>query len=295
MEIRQLKYFLAVADQRSFINAANTLFITRQAISKAISQLEQELQVELFMRDSNGAFLTPAGVLFYDRVRGTVAEFEAIRQEMLAYGSRYRKRLRLGFAIGTLPLFEQRLRDFCAQQKNADIDYGEYPQSQCRSLLLERKLDAAVMTQSLDEAQFSCAALLGCRLGVLLRADSALADRPRLRMAELSGTPLAAHTELLLPASLEAEKPVFTGFDYGRLLSLAAQGRCALLLPELLAGDAPDALTFRPVEDAPEWTAYAVRQRTSNAGALSNTLLDELLQQALQQPQGREGAAHERA
>ena len=49
MEIRQLKYFLAVADQRSFVNAANVLFISRQAVSKAIAQLETELNVELFM------------------------------------------------------------------------------------------------------------------------------------------------------------------------------------------------------------------------------------------------------
>ena len=42
MELRQLKYFLAVADARSFVAAADTLFISRQAISKSVAQLEQE-------------------------------------------------------------------------------------------------------------------------------------------------------------------------------------------------------------------------------------------------------------
>ena len=60
MELRQLKYFLAVADARSFVSAASGLFVSRQAVSKAVGQLEAELGVELFVRDSNGAFLTPA-------------------------------------------------------------------------------------------------------------------------------------------------------------------------------------------------------------------------------------------
>ena len=45
MELRQLKYFLAVSDARSFVSAANTLYISRQAISKAVGQLEAELGV----------------------------------------------------------------------------------------------------------------------------------------------------------------------------------------------------------------------------------------------------------
>ena len=74
MELRQLRYFLAVADSRSFVSAAQALYISRQAISKAIAQLEEELRVRLFMRDSNGAFLTPAGIMFYDRVRPVLLE-----------------------------------------------------------------------------------------------------------------------------------------------------------------------------------------------------------------------------
>ena len=79
MELRQLKYFLAVADARSFVAAAESQYISRQAISKSVAQLEQELNVELFMRDSGGAFLTPAGMMFYERVRSLVMELDSVR------------------------------------------------------------------------------------------------------------------------------------------------------------------------------------------------------------------------
>ena len=82
MELRQLKYFLAVADTRSFVSAAGDLYISRQAVSKAVAQLETELGVELFVRDTNGAFLTPAGLMFYDRIRSSVIELEQVREEM---------------------------------------------------------------------------------------------------------------------------------------------------------------------------------------------------------------------
>ena len=97
MELRQLRYFLSVADTRSFVSAAGKLFISRQAISKAISQLESELNVELFMRDSNGAFLTPAGVMFYERVRTLVMEFDNLGADMKNYGTRFHQHIRLAF------------------------------------------------------------------------------------------------------------------------------------------------------------------------------------------------------
>ena len=89
MELRQLKYFLAVADARSFVSAAEKQFVSRQAISKSVAQLEEELNVELFMRDSSGAFLTPAGIMFYERARAVVMELDNLRDQMQAYGTRY--------------------------------------------------------------------------------------------------------------------------------------------------------------------------------------------------------------
>ena len=58
MEIKQLRAFLAVANAKSFLAAAETMYITRQAVSKTVTQLEEELGVKLFSR---GGVLLPAG------------------------------------------------------------------------------------------------------------------------------------------------------------------------------------------------------------------------------------------
>ena len=112
MEIRQLRYFLSVAENRSFVNAATKLYISRQAVSKAISQLEAELGVELFVRDTSGAFLTPTGLLFYERVRSIIMELDNLADQIRSTSNRYRQRIRIAFSIGTVSLVEDSLLSF---------------------------------------------------------------------------------------------------------------------------------------------------------------------------------------
>ena len=76
MELRQLKYFLAVADSRSFVGAAGALFVSRQAVSKAVSQLEAELGVALFDRDNRSVHLNGYGQAFLHRAERVLAEMD---------------------------------------------------------------------------------------------------------------------------------------------------------------------------------------------------------------------------
>lgn len=279
MEIRQLKYFLAVADKRSFVNAANALFISRQAISKAVSQLEQELDVELFMRDSNGAFLTPAGVLFYDRIRGAVAEFDQIQAEMLDYGTRYRQRIRLAFSIGTLPLYEAQLEAFCASQKNADVEYGEYLESECMEMLLACKTDMIVTTREVTDPLLTDFVIARSPAGVLLHTDHPLARLPRINGADLEGISLAAHNEWHFGKYIASLHKDYTGYDCARLLGLVLRQKCVMIVPQLLAPLHPN-LRWIPLESVSFWEAHCAHFACA-AGALSGTILDELRQKVL--------------
>ena len=160
MELRQLRYFLSVADTRSFVSAAGKLFISRQAISKAISQLESELNVELFMRDSNGAFLTPAGIMFYERVRNLVIELDNLSADMKNYGIRFHQHIRLAFSISTMSLFEPKLLDYKNAQVNLDIRYQESPKELCLQQLQEAVNDYRNAIDALKQDWTGAAALI---------------------------------------------------------------------------------------------------------------------------------------
>jgi DNA-binding transcriptional LysR family regulator len=73
MELWQLKYFLAVADELNYGRAAARLSVAQPSVTRAVQGLENELGVTLFLRDKRRVELTPAGRVFADEARGLLA------------------------------------------------------------------------------------------------------------------------------------------------------------------------------------------------------------------------------
>lgn len=76
MELRQLKYFSAVARQLSFTKAASMLFVSQSAISQQISALETEMGIQLLVRDKHAVSLTQAGAEFYESLQGILTTLD---------------------------------------------------------------------------------------------------------------------------------------------------------------------------------------------------------------------------
>lgn len=285
MELRQLKYFLAVADSRSFVRAASTLYVSRQAISKAIGQLEAELDTELFVRDSSGAFLTPAGLMFYDRVRPSVLELERIHSEMLRYGLRYHQRVRLLFSVGIMQLFEAALQEFRIEQENLALDYQECPHDLCLDALREHKADLLICTSRPKTAEFSVHTLTQSPYGVLLQDAPSLRATESLDLEDLSWIPMAAlrdgATETLKEqAGLQIQ---YQGYDLYRLFSLVRSGRCAMLLPKLMVPEYLSGLIWLPLNNIAPWSVYGVCLQSLENNVLYHTTIEELQARVFEQ------------
>ena len=278
MELRQLRYFLSVADARSFVSAANSLYISRQAISKAISQLEGELGVELFMRNSSGAFLTPAGIMFYDRVRVLVMELDNVRSQMQAYGTRYHQRIRLACAIGTMPLLEDALLEYMDIQQNAEIVYHEWPERECLRLLMEHEADVAISTEKLSDPLFITEELFRSRFGILLQKQKALQELEEISVHDLTWIPLAGQSdsqiqELCSKYGLHLQ---YNGFDYFRLFELTAAGKCGLLLPQCLVPENLPNTQWIPIQQEEYWVLYKTVPKSAEKNQLYGTALEDL-------------------
>ena len=96
-EIRELRYFVAVAEERRFTRAAERLYITQQSLSAAIGQLERRLGAELFTRDRQGLQLTPGGEVLLTAARAILAQAaSAVQDTRRAAGA---APLRVGYAV----------------------------------------------------------------------------------------------------------------------------------------------------------------------------------------------------
>ena len=103
MELRQLQYFLKVAQKEHVTRAAEELHVAQSAVSRQIHQLEQELGVDLFMQKGRNLQLTPVGQLFCKRVESVLNELERSVAEVHEFLDPERGEIRIGFphSLGT--------------------------------------------------------------------------------------------------------------------------------------------------------------------------------------------------
>src|SRR3954447_3379687 len=100
MELRHLRYFVAIAEEQSFTRAAERLWVAQPGLSTQIRRLEEELGVKLFERHTRGVDLTDAGSVFLERARATLAAAEEARATVSDLESGLVGTIRLGLATG---------------------------------------------------------------------------------------------------------------------------------------------------------------------------------------------------
>ncbi|MGY1490597.1 LysR family transcriptional regulator [Methylobacillus pratensis] len=131
MEIRHLRYFLAVAEELHFARAAERLHIEQSPVSRAIKELEEELGVTLFARTTRSTRLTHAGKLFLEHVRRVFSALEQARDSVKAAANGFHGQLRVALSDGITPSRLPALLALCRQEEpEVEIRFFEVPLSQ---------------------------------------------------------------------------------------------------------------------------------------------------------------------
>jgi DNA-binding transcriptional LysR family regulator len=188
MELRHLRYFVAIAEERSFTRAAERLWVAQPGLSTQIRRLEAELGIQLFARHTRGVDLTEAGELFLDRARTTLAAAEAARctghdLEVGLVGS-----VRLGVATGVgWRGAADFLYEFGRDRPAVDLSVVESHGGALLRDLRDGRLDAVIAPDA-----FGSAELRRVRVGrepwvVLAGRRHRLAGRQSLTAGDLAG------------------------------------------------------------------------------------------------------------
>src|ERR671913_390863 len=112
MDLRHLRYVVAVADAANFTRAAGGLHVAQPALSAGIKSLENELGVRLFDRTSRRGSPTDAGAAFVAHAREILNDADALREEMAQYAGSVRGRVRLSMWYHLTPRLPDFLREF---------------------------------------------------------------------------------------------------------------------------------------------------------------------------------------
>jgi len=192
MELRHLRYFVAVAEQGSFVQAARRLRVAQPALSKQIRDLEGELGVTLFERLPRGVQLTRAGEAFLAHARVTL---EAAARAVASARDAANGGSALEFAHGELAVYTPTIEDLLAAFRDAHpgarVRVSSMSDADAHGALRQQQIDvAAVFVAEWPVAGFDGVRLVDCATkGVLLPASHPLAAKPAVRLAELRDLP----------------------------------------------------------------------------------------------------------
>ena len=191
MDLRQLRYFIAVAKERNFTRAADLLHIAQPPLSRQIQSLEEELGVELIIRSSRPVRLTEAGRVFYEQALQILGRVEQMKEATRRLGLNQNRVLSIGFVASTLygglPALVRKLRQ---QAPDVDIQLLEMMSVHQLPALKEGRIDIG--------------------FGRLRHSDpmivSTVLREERLAVAIPEGAPLASRNDPLPPEALAGEK-----------------------------------------------------------------------------------------
>lgn len=248
MKLRQLRYFLVLAEHRHFGRAARFLHIAQPSLSQQIRALEQELDTTLFERSSRQVSLTPDGEVLLPYARRMLALASDFRAQLddrrnLAQGT-----IRLG-ATPTLSayLLPDLLRRFTRDYPGLELTLVEDGSDRLARALDEGHLDLAVLVETPEAAPATFQFLLQERIVAALPADHPLAKEATVAMDELADDDFILCREGYHLRGITLEKCSEAGFvprvvvretDVNTALRFVQAGLGVSLLPELLARSA---------------------------------------------------------
>lgn len=286
MELRHLRYFMAVADERNFTRAAQLLHIAQPPLSRQIQQLEEALGVQLFERNSRPLALTETGKFFYAHAAQILAQTVELASMTRRVGS-LERRLSIGFVgstlYGMLPKLIRRFRD-----ENATVELSLHEMSTMEQIraLKEGRIDVGFGRIRLEDANIRRVTLREEKMIVALPQDHPLSlTRPVIALRELVNetlivfpqTPRPSYADQVLSAFQDrALKPrrIYEVRELQIALGLVAAGEGVTLVPCSVNGLRRDDVTYKALDDPTLVSPVIMSTRKLDASQDVKTMLD---------------------
>jgi DNA-binding transcriptional LysR family regulator len=276
MELRQLRYFVMLADTGNFHRAAERLHMSQPPLTVAIRKLEEELGTTLFLRSARGVVLTAAGRASLDMARATLAQADRFREAAREGAAGERGRLRVGFVgSATFELLPRLIAEYRRRYPAVELMLEEATSADIARKLAAAELDvglvrlplleiAAVDTQVIDPDELYAA----------LPEGSPFSDAHSVALSDLAEQPFILQSRISVLHSITLAACQKAGFmpkvaqeaaQLSAVLALVRSGLGVALVPSRAAGSVPQGVRLvRLASQVPVLTGVAwPRERPS--------------------------------
>jgi LysR family transcriptional regulator, hca operon transcriptional activator len=297
MELRHLRYFIAVAEERSLTVAAEQRLHTAQpSLSRQIRDLEYEVGAQLLVRSARGVELTQSGRAFLDHARLALVQVEAAIEAARRVAQPAKPTFALGFLTGQemdwLPEAMRILRD---ELPNIDVSVSSQYSPDLAQGLLRGKLDLAFMRTEAQMPNLEYQTVVKEPLIVAMPSDHRLASQDTIALADITGETFigmsntAPVLRMVIEEYLERMgvdlKPAHRVDNLAMAVSLIASTRGVALLPTYAKNFLPWAVTSRPLAGEAPTIDLVVGYNKANTSPILKLFLSRLDQLKKRTPQ----------
>ena len=277
VELRHLRYFIAVAEELNFSRAAERLHMAQPPLSAAIRQLERELGVELFTRTTREVALTEAGRAFLEGARRTLADADRAAEDAKRAGSGELGRVRLAYSwstrFETLPALG---RAFRASHPEVELLAQEMWNARMTPAFESGSIDLALSVCPEIAAELELAPIRAERVVALLPAAHPLASEEAIPLSALADEEFVVFPRDIAPRLHDAFMAIYrragfeprvrnesfhTGWDLGLLAEIPA----AAVAPQTVAAGLPDGIVAVTVSEPTDTLETCVVWRADDA------------------------------
>jgi DNA-binding transcriptional LysR family regulator len=281
MELRHLRYFLALAEELSFTRAAERLHVSQPPLSLQIRQLEQEAGARLFARTSRRVELTPAGQAFLVDARVILERVDASIKRVSAIENGLAGRIEIGLSgshfFGRMPNLIAGYSRACPE---VSISLQELQPAIQLEALRERRIDLSISRTPVNDLVLKSTRLWADPMVAAVPQGHKLGRRKRVTLADLRDEPFvmlrldtSAYAQHIRDCCVQAgfaPRVVQHVSELPSVLSLVAAGMGVALIPRSVAHIYNDAITFISLgSDEPHSDVYAVQRVEDSANVTS--------------------------
>lgn len=288
MEYRQLYYFVCIAREKSFSQAAEKIRVSQSSLSRTVQCIEDEYNVQLINRTTRSFKLTPAGRKLLERGERVIKEFEELQKYMGSYSADDVGEIRLGIpsVLNTI-MASMFMPDFNKHYPDVKLYFTVEGSNLVRKEILEGMLDVGLVIRPVDESKFDVREVIEDRLSVIVPEGHPLAERKNVGIEELKDEAF-----ILLDSTYQLFDNVLAmchnaGFepnivhcspswDYISALVSLAQGISVLPRPITpYVGKGVAAVTLRG--ELAEWNVVAITKKGTKVSANVKNLIKHLV------------------
>ncbi|ARP83467.1 hypothetical protein CAL12_23365 [Bordetella genomosp. 8] len=284
MELRQLRYFIAVAEELSFTRAAALLHVSQPPVSRQIMLLEAEIGTPLFERSKQYVRLTAAGAHFYEQARALVAAAQAAVVSTRRVAAGQVGKIAIGLGGTAAYLFPDALALFRRRHPEVELVLNPLNLAYHQAALVEGRIDVGLVVLPIDDDELETRKLTRMRLLAALPAEHALAARRGLSLRDLADEDFvmvpwskgrgfgrlalqACRRAGFVPNVVQEAEPMES------VLGMVAAGAGVALVPESMDKLHGRKVAYRPIKESYAAAEIAIAWRKGDASPILRAFL----------------------